>query len=615
MLQDEMGNFWVGTWGGLTILDKEKKTYKRFLPNENDSTTISDDKIFALFVDSKGRFWIGTAGGLNLCNRADNTFRAFRVKDGLPSDAIYGILEDNQGNLWLSTANGLSKFNPDKKIFKNYFSDDGLQSNQFKEHAYVRLKSGEMAFGGVNGVNIFNPQNIRDNTFVPPVVITDFRIFNQSVPISKRSILRQDISITKEITLSYSQSVISFDFAALNYEVPEKNQYAYMMEGFEQKWNYVQDQKNATYTNLDPGEYIFKVKASNNDGVWNQKGTYLKIIIKPPFWKTWWFNTLCIIGLILLVFSIILYRDSKIKEQKKELERQVKERTSEIVQKNEELEAQTENLRTANNEIREKEQKLNIIYNEIRDNIRAAEVIQKYILPSQDYIKKHLCESFILYKPKDVVSGDFYWFDQLHGKKIIAVADCTGHGVSGAFMSINGHHLLNQAIFSNNFSTASDILDRLNEGVVKEFHKAYRETDFKDGMDVSLCIIDEQNLKLQFSGANHPLYLLRDNEIIQVKGNRFSIGTIIRNQIGKFSNHIIDLRKGDLVYLFSDGYADQIGGENGEEKFMYPRFRELLLEISHLRMNEQQNILSEQFESWKGRNSQLDDVLVIGFKI
>jgi serine phosphatase RsbU (regulator of sigma subunit) len=518
--------------------------------------------------------------------------------------------------LWLSTANGLSKFDPEKKTFKNYFVDDGLQANQFKEHAAVRLKTGEMVFGGVNGINIFNPEKIQNNTFIPPVILTGFKIFNTSVPVgTKDSPLKQDISVTDEIILSYKQSVISFEFVSLNYLVPEKNQYAYMMEGFEQDWNYVKNQRNATYTNLDPGEYTFRVKGSNNDLIWNNEGASVRIIITPPFWKTWWFNTIVALSLVLLVVSIILYRDNTIKKQKTELERQVLERTAEILNKNEELETQANHLHSANYEIREKEQKLEVLYNEMRDNIRAAEVIQKYILPSQEDIKKHLADSFIFYKPKDVVSGDFYWFDVLHGKKIIAVADCTGHGVSGAFMSINGHHLLNQAIYSNNFTNASEILDRLNDGVIKEFHKAYEETDFKDGMDISLCILDDHNMKLNFSGANHPMYLLRNKEIIQIRGNKFSIGSLIKNQIVNFTNHTIDLHKGDVIYLFSDGYADQIGGDTGDEKFMYFRFRELLSEIGQLEMDEQLDIISSRFEMWKGNNYQLDDVLVIGFRV
>jgi serine phosphatase RsbU (regulator of sigma subunit) len=289
-----------------------------------------------------------------------------------------------------------------------------------------------------------------------------------------------------------------------------------------------------------------------------------------------------------------------IKKQKKELEIQVLDRTSEIMAQTEEILAQRE--------------KLEELLNDVQDSIRAVEEIQKFLLPSLETIQEYLPESFILNKPKDVVSGDFYWFGVKDNKVILATVDCVGHGVAGAFMSVNGHHLLNQAIVSSDKLIASEILDKLHNGLIEVLHLKSDENSNSVGMDVGLCIIDYKSDRIQFAGANNPLYLIRNGNLTEIKGNKFQIGSNIKNRSGKFTNHEFEVVKGDIIYLFSDGYADQIGGSGGNEKFMYPRFRELLMRISNEQMRNQEKILDNSINEWKGNQSQLDDILVIGFK-
>jgi streptogramin lyase len=273
ILEDRSGTLWIGTYDGLCVLDRDRRTVRPFRHDDKDKTTLSSNVINTLFEDSRGNLWVGTTGGLNRMDRRRGTFRAFGVKDGLPSDAVYGILEDAQGFLWISTSNGVSKFDPAGKTFKNYGTDDGLQGNEFKQNAFLELKNGQMLFGGNNGYNVFNPLRITDNPTVPPVRITDFKLFNKPVPIAgKGSPLSRHISQTRELVLSHKHSVISFGFAALGYCYPEKNQYAYKLEGLEEDWNYVGNRREATYTSLDPGEYVLRVEASNNDGVGTQTG-------------------------------------------------------------------------------------------------------------------------------------------------------------------------------------------------------------------------------------------------------------------------------------------------------------------------------------------------------
>ena len=234
---------------------------------------------------------------------------------------MYGILEDNQGYLWLSTNKGLSKFNPKKETFRNYDILDGLQSNEFNP-AYFKSARGELFFGGINGFNAFYPQQVKNNDYIPPIVITDFKIFNQSIHLGKDSPLQQHISVTKEITLSYKQSFFSFEFAALNFLQPSKNQYAYQLEAFDENWNQIGTRRQAYYTNVPAGSYTFRVKGSNNDNVWNETGATLKITILPPPWKTWWAYTLYVLIILTLIVSYVRHQKQKLLEKQQELERE-----------------------------------------------------------------------------------------------------------------------------------------------------------------------------------------------------------------------------------------------------------------------------------------------------
>lgn len=352
MTEDHAGTLWVGSWDGLHILNPETKEIKEYLHNRMDSTSLSNNTIYVVTEDTRQRLWVGTGAGLNLLNKDGKTFTIYNQKDGLPSDVIYGILEDEAGNLWMSTSKGICRFNPDSKAVRNFDMSDGLQGNEFKLHSFLKLRSGEMLFGGTNGFNIFNPSKIKDNPDIPPVVITDFRIFNEPPVIgAPDSILHTHISQTRELKLSYKHSVISFEFAALNYIAPEKNQYAYMLEGFDKDWNYIGNKRTATYTNLDPGKYTFRVKASNNDGVWNEKGTAVDIIITPPYWATFWFKSLAALVVIGLAYSFFRVRINIIKRQKAMLEEQVRLQTAEVVAQKETLEAQAKNLQALNTQL------------------------------------------------------------------------------------------------------------------------------------------------------------------------------------------------------------------------------------------------------------------------
>lgn len=294
ILIDSHGDLWIGLdLGGLNKFNRADETFTHYKNDPLDENSLSDNDVLSIFEDSSGRLWIGTAsGGLSYFDRQKNIFINYREKDGLPNDSVNGILEDNKKNLWISTNKGLTRFDPSEITFRNYDSSDGLQSDEFNPWAYLKLKSGQFAFGGINGFNIFDPDDIKDNMNIPKVIITNFQIFNKNVTISEDSLLKKSITTTEQLLLSYKESVFSFEFASLDYNVPAKNQYAYLMEGFDKDWVYSGNRRFVTYTNLNPGEYKFRVKGSNNDGIWNDEGTSIGITITPPFWKTIWFKGL-----------------------------------------------------------------------------------------------------------------------------------------------------------------------------------------------------------------------------------------------------------------------------------------------------------------------------------
>jgi signal transduction histidine kinase/ligand-binding sensor domain-containing protein/DNA-binding response OmpR family regulator len=311
LMEADDGHLWISTTVAVDILNRQTNHFTRFTHDPKNPNSISYNGAICIFQDSRKNIWIGTSNGLNLFNPSDSTFKHFYKSNGLPDNIIKAIVEDNQGNLWLSTNNGISEFEnaikvPEKPVFKNYNVNDGLQGNEFNSCSAFKNKEGLIYFGGNNGYNVFNPDKITTNPFPPNIVFTKLLIFNKPVSIAdKNSPLVNDISMTKVIKLTHRQSVFTIEFASLNLLASENNKYAFILEGFEKEWNLVGKQHAATYTNLDPGKYTFKVKASNNDGLWNESGTSLDIIILPAWWQTW---AAKIIYISLAILAIYFFR-------------------------------------------------------------------------------------------------------------------------------------------------------------------------------------------------------------------------------------------------------------------------------------------------------------------
>ncbi|MBV9746985.1 MAG: PAS domain S-box protein, partial [Acidobacteriia bacterium] len=319
--QDRSGTLWAGTTGGALIrVDEKSGSLVTYLPDSRNPQRLNGGGITAIHEDRAGTLWAGAWDGLYRYNRQNGTFTRYTENQGLPSSGIMGILEDKAGRLWLSTKHGISRFDPRTETFRNYDVSDGLQGDEFSSGAYAQSPDGEMFFGGSNGFNAFFPEDIRDNPYVPPVVITSFKISNKPVPIGVQSVLRKAILYADSLTLSHRDNVFAFEFAALSYANSHKNRYRYKLEGFDPGWNEVGSrQRLATYTNLDPSRYIFRVQASNSDGIWNEQGVSLPILITPPWWRTNWFRGMCAAVLLALFWGAYRVRVRQVQQESRRL--------------------------------------------------------------------------------------------------------------------------------------------------------------------------------------------------------------------------------------------------------------------------------------------------------
>jgi signal transduction histidine kinase len=322
---------WIGTWGGglnrLDLKDPYHSTpqlapFKTYRYSSDDPASLSEDTVWSILESADGSLWVGTQSGLNRFDPQTQLFQRYTEKQGLPNESVLGILKDKQGQLWLTTNSGLVKFDPRTEKFTAYDVTDGLQGNEFNTNAYFEGRDGTMYIGGTNGFNAFVPGDIRPNTIPPPVVITQFEVFNEPQ--------RIDLSGETPIRISYQQDFITFEFAALDFRAPQKNRYAYMLEGFDKTWTQTEGRRYATYTNLPGGEYHFHVKASNGDGVWNATGISIPVIVVPPVWEMWWFRGFGIVLVGVLTALGFRWRLGTVHAQKADLEKQVAIRTAEL---------------------------------------------------------------------------------------------------------------------------------------------------------------------------------------------------------------------------------------------------------------------------------------------
>lgn len=574
---DSEGTLWVGSrGGGITSI---KDTSFSILPLENKLTPTSFTE------DKSGKLWIGTEGqGLLVSDKSVIT-RKFKAKDGLLSNFITLVDIDDDNNIWIGTNKGLNKYVQNRKKLLNYTSKVGFTGIEVKNQASYKDKDGNLWFGTIKGVLNYQLDHSRENELEPLTHITDFKVNFESRELSPN------------LSLNHKEKNITFQFNSICLTDPTSIRYQFMLEGADDDWRPVTKQTFANYSPLPPNNYTFKVKAMNNDGVWNKEPVTFSFRIQPPFWQTWWFYLICIVVGSSIIISFVKIREQSLLKEKRVLEEKVVERTKEVVEKSEELEHKNK---------------------DIMDSIRYAKRIQTAILPPDDLFEKYLPESFVLFKPKDIVSGDFYWMSIKGNKVLFAASDCTGHGVPGAFVSIVGYNLLDKIVGEYGITEPAAILDKLNVEVARTFRQKGEEAiaQVQDGMDIALVAYDITTNVLEYAGAFNPLYLEREGKIIEIKGNRFPIGSYKEGEERKFNNHNIQVRNRDSIYIFTDGYVDQFGGNRGK-KFMAKQLRKILTSICDLNMNEQGLRLNHIIEDWKGDLDQIDDILVVGarFKV
>ncbi len=639
---DRKGRIWIGTNEGLNLFDKKTEKFTVFKNDIKDSTTISNNRIYSILEAEDGTIWIGTKGGLNKYNE-DGTF-SYYTKDShdLANNVIMGILEDTQNNLWLTTNQGLCKFNPKTLKTRTYDVKDGIQSNEFLVGSYLRTKDNMFIVGGINGFNAFYPEKIKDNKNIPSVVITEMMISNEKYN------LDTNISCKNYIELSNQQNDLTFKFVAIDYILPEKNQYAYKLEGYDKDWIYCKYEKSAKYTNLKPGYYTFIVKGSNNDLVWNEEGSRIRIYIKPAFYQTLAFKIALPLLILFIIFMIAWLRIRNVQRQKellqKEVDRQTKEirhqkdeimkkndileeQKDEIMKKNDVLSQQKEEIIAQRDEIEEQRQiaiaqrdEISRHKKDIEDSIHYAKRIQSAALPENKYLQLLFPEYFIFFRPRDIVSGDFYWATQKNGKLIAVAADCTGHGVPGAFMSMLGISFLHKIVNEKDVTEPDKILNRLRTNVISSLHQTV-EGEAKDGMDITVSVIDYKNMTLEIAAANNPLYFIRNQKLTEYPADKMPIA--IYDDMKPFSKHVLNFQKGDVIYMFSDGFADQFGGPKSK-KFRYSALQTLFLKIHQEPMDYQKRYIEDTLSRWmefpdpytnSSQQIQIDDIIIFGIRL
>ncbi|MEZ5173891.1 MAG: two-component regulator propeller domain-containing protein [Bacteroidia bacterium] len=591
--EDGAGKIWIGTAGsGVTIWEKGK--FLAFKPAEAPVYPA----VSSLTLDEKGLIWIATEGGGIYSTNGEKTLR-YTTAEGIPSNYVSFIESDQHGKLWMGTNRGISVWSAEHGLESTFDRTDRVQRIEPKPNAVSKEKNGNIWIGTINGVLEFNPSVSIKNKTESVTHITAVKVF-------------QDTISAEGTTLNYKRNYLSFYFNGICYSDPQKVKYRYHLKGFDDSWQ--ESELNfVTYNNLPPGEYTFELKSCNNDGLWNKEPVAFSFTITPPYWMTWWFYTVVVLGLILIVFLFIKFRERNLQLEKKHLEQLVGERTGEIMQQKVEIEQQRDELKEYSNIIEQKNLS-------ITDSIKYAKRIQLATLPYSELILESLPHSFILYKPKDIVSGDFYAFAKREQNILLAAADCTGHGVPGAFMSMIGTNLFSQVINEKGITRPASILDELNVGIERALKQD--ETENHDGMDIVVVSIDFENRKFEMAGANRPLWIIRkEDKINKIKSAEDAV-TVIRpdkQPIGGFSsgrgesftNHNFEFNPGDVLYLFTDGFADQFGGPSGK-KLLSKRLREKLYETSHLTPDMQKEALDEFFENWRGNLEQVDDVLIVG---
>jgi|WetSurMetagenome_2_1015567.scaffolds.fasta_scaffold05472_4 ligand-binding sensor domain-containing protein/serine phosphatase RsbU (regulator of sigma subunit) len=570
---DRDGNMWighqpVGKKSGLIKYNAAKGEFKQV-------PAFSGIIPRTLVMDNRKILWVGTGQGL-IALRNDSVISTVTQDDGLLSNSINLLETANDGSIYIGTNIGLNRYFPVTNRIFSYTKKNGFTGIEAKPNAVYKTPSGDLWFGTANGA-----VHLRTS-------VEDTRLTEPLTHISGMQINYKERPMNEGLKLTYNEKSVQFDYYSICLTNPDLVRYKVKLDGADEVWRMVDDQTRAFYPALPPGKYTFNVLARNSQGIWNNRPVSFHFVIKPPFYQTWWFVLLVAVILVLFVVTYIKIREKNLIREKQILEEKVEERTAEVVMKSVEIEEKNR---------------------DITASIRYAERIQQAMLPREDTFQ----ETFVLFMPKDIVSGDFYWMYDNGDQQFIAVVDCTGHGVPGAFMSIIGHNSLNKVVREYGLTRPSAIVDQLNIEVMKALLQRH-EKKITDGMDLALIAFNKKTRTLEFAGAFNPLYLIRKGEAFVYKGDRFPIGMTTADEKKNFTNQTIDVQPGDMLYMCTDGYADQFGSPEAKKYKSY-NVKKFLSTIWDLPVNEQKERLETEILKWKGDLEQVDDILFIGTKI
>lgn len=578
---DRNGRLWVSTPGSTLAYIQDEKVFKLPINSRSGNLTLGP-----VTEDRDSRLWVGSIGNGIFMIQSDSIAN-LTVKEGLLSNFCYSVICDDNKNIWVGHKGGLSRIRTTDFSVKPIQHIEGItESLLFNTNAITKDQTGKIWFGSDKGIVSYDPSMEYPHTQPPVLGITSIKINNDEKDISDKLIL------------SPGNYKIRIDFLGISLKEPQLVNYQYKLEGFDQ-WSEITKNTSITYNHLTAGNYTFILKASNGDGAVSLNPLTINIIIKTHVWKKWWFYPVNVLLFIILIFFYIKRREYRFLSEKRILEEKVRERTIEIQSQKNEIELQRDEIDEKNANI--------------TSSIKYASHIQNAVLPPIELLDKLLPDNFILSKPKDIVSGDFYWLAEKDNKTIFTVADCTGHGVSGAFMSLLGITFLNEIVNIEGITRSVDIVEKLREKVIHSLQQGRKDIPSSDGMDIALCVMDKQHKIIQYTGGMSNLVYIRDGKLEIVRADRTSV-CVLYNYSEPFTMKEFEYKTGDVFYLFSDGYPDQFGGEHDRKYFVH-RFYVELLDIHRLPMLKQKEILEKNLKEWIGDNVQTDDITVMGIRL
>lgn len=623
LLQDAEGNLLIGTPSGLSQYDG---TGFRTIFVSDD---IESNNITSMELGEDGTVYLGTANGnifvlkdgdvegeIDIDSESPVTDLAEGERglaiatqsDGLFifKDGIIRSIEDVRGssarsvafvgsNLFLGSANGLQRLSSlgDSIVAMGFERKDGFMGGACKRGALMADKNA-IWVGTSKGIVRYVSSEELPNVQKPKLLLTNLQLFFKEMNWADLDLEVSENGLPQNLQLDHTQNSLQFFFRGIHHRQPNGVNFKWILDGYESTWNPATNSEYVSYPNLPPGDYTFRVIACNSSDVCTEEPVEFKFRITPPIWQTVWFYVVFGVGILIITYTYIKIRERRLLEEKKLLEAMVQERTKELREQKEIVEGQNKH---------------------ITEGIDYAKNIQMAVLPSKEDMQAAFDDHFVFYRPKDTVGGDFYWVFSEGDISWAAAVDCTGHGVAGAFMSMIGTDLLNQIIIEKKIDTPAKVLAEMDKGIKLAFAQSAKEFESDQGMDMVLIRIDRKKKSLQFAGAQRPLYLMQDGELIQIEGNKLSISCAEQLRDEEFQNHTHKIEGDTIAYLFSDGIVDQFGGPKGK-KFMIRRVREFLDETKTLSISEQSIQLNKTFDEWKGENlEQIDDVMLLGIRL